>query len=253
MKYFRINILLAAVIVIGVILQSSFEPDKKKKAPKESIQANVNANGTILEFMLVAGKEHNHPTFAFWIENLDGTFVQELFVTKSLSTGIYGHGQKVEGVWDTEPGEVRRPATLPYFLHKRGVKAEDGTYLPTPKKPIVDAYTGATPAADFDLEAKSNEKLSGKYRILFELNQSWDWNEFWNNTKHIDELNYKTSCQPALVYSVVIDFDNPMDYYALNPMGHSHYSGKTGELFTDISTLTTAKHIFDKIEVRVKK
>ena len=35
------------------------------------------------------------------------------------------------------------------------------------------------------------------------------------------------------------------------PVGHSHYSDKTGELFTDLSTLTTALHIAYSIIVRV--
>jgi hypothetical protein len=36
------------------------------------------------------------------------------------------------------------------------------------------------------------------------------------------------------------------------PVGHSHYSGKTGEIFPDLSTLTTALRIADSIIVRVK-
>lgn len=252
MRNYKINIaILVASIGLLVFLQSSFVENKKKK-DKETIQANVNAGGTELAFTLIAGEEHNHPTFAFWLEDLEGNFVQELFVTKSLSTGVYGHGQKAPGVWKQESGEARRPATLPYFLHQRGVEAPDGTYLPTPENPIPDAYSGATPAADFDLLTKSNQKLSGKFKILFEVNQTWDWNEFWHNSKYPEDADYKTSCQPALVYAVTIDFDNLMEYYVLNPIGHSHYSGKDGLLYTDVSTITTAKNIFKKVEVRVK-
>lgn len=252
MKNYKINILLLLGLIISFVLLNSSDMEKKKKGEKETIQANINASGTPLQFTLITGEAHNHPTFAMWLEDMDGNFIQELFVTKSLSSGIYGHGAKSEGVWKKDAGEARRPATLPYFLHKRGVKAPDGTYLPTPESPIVDAYTGATPKADFDLCTKANKKLSGKYRILFEVNQPWDWNEFWNNTKFPDDTDYKTSCQPALVYAVTVDFDHLVDYYALNPIGHSHYSGKDGQLYTDISTLTTAKDIFEKVEVRIK-
>jgi len=35
-------------------------------------------------------------------------------------------------------------------------------------------------------------------------------------------------------------------------VGHSHYSGKTGELFPDLSTLTTALQIADSIIVKVR-
>lgn len=245
-------LLITGIFTLSIFLGSSNLYEKKRKNIKETIQANIEGKGTTFEFTLLSGNKHNHPTFAFWIEDLNGNFIQELFVTKSLSTGIYGHGQKRKDVWSLHEGEARRPATLPYFLHKRGVKAPDGTYLPTPDNPIVDAFSGATPKSDFKLNTKSNELLTGKYRVLFEVNQPWDWNEFWYNTKYPDDFDYKTSCQPAIVYAVIVDFDNLMDYYSLNPIGHSHYSGKTGELFTDLSTLTTAKHIFNKIELRVK-
>jgi hypothetical protein len=42
------------------------------------------------------------------------------------------------------------------------------------------------------------------------------------------------------------------DSYLMSPAGHSHYSGKTGELFTDLSTLTTALKIVKTATVRVK-
>jgi polyphosphate kinase len=38
----------------------------------------------------------------------------------------------------------------------------------------------------------------------------------------------------------------------LNPIGHGHYSGKDGKLYTDISTLTTAKNIAEKLTIRFK-
>ena len=38
-----------------------------------------------------------------------------------------------------------------------------------------------------------------------EINQNWDWNEYWTNDKYPDDENYKMSCQPALVYEAVID------------------------------------------------
>lgn len=42
-----------------------------------------------------------------------------------------------------------------------------------------------------------------------------------------------------------------MDSYELQVIGHSHYSGKTGELFTDLSTMTTALDIADKLNVKI--
>jgi polyphosphate kinase len=38
----------------------------------------------------------------------------------------------------------------------------------------------------------------------------------------------------------------------LNPIGHGHYSGKNGKLFTDLSSLTTALKIVKSLKVKVK-
>ena len=64
--------------------------------------------------------------------------------------------------------------------------------------------------------------------MLFEINQNWDWNEYWTNNKFPDDENYKMSCQPALVYEAVIDNGKNLRSVAMKPIGHSHYSGKTG-------------------------
>lgn len=87
---------------------------------------------------------------------------------------------------------------------------------------------------------------------MLEINQNWDWNGYWTNDKFPGDENYKMSCQPALVYETVIDSRNSKDSYVMNVVGHSHYSDKTRELFTDLSTLTTALQIADSIIVKIK-
>jgi hypothetical protein len=47
--------------------------------------------------------------------------------------------------------------------------------------------------------------------------------------------------------------DSELTEYYLNPIGHSHYSGKDGLLYTDLSTFTTALQIAEKIVVRVAR
>lgn len=219
----------------------------------EVLQTNINGQGTELEIHFEKGKFHNHPTIAVWVEDMNENYVQTLYVTKSLATGTYRHGAKAPSEWKREVGEARRPATLPYYLHKRNIKAADNTYLPTPQKPIPDAYTGATPQNNFQLNTKTDKKINTqKFRILVEINQPWDWNEYWNATKYPDNLDYKTSCQPAVVYATTINIENKNTEYYLNPIGHSHYAGKDGNLYTDLRTITTALKIFEKISVRVK-
>ena len=85
-----------------------------------------------------------------------------------------------------------------------------------------------------------------------EINQPWDSNKFWSNNKFPGNLNYFTSLQPALVYAVTIDRESDETNYYLNPIGHSAPAGENGKLYTDLSTITTAKDIAEKIIVHLK-
>lgn len=241
------------IIISFFVLATACNNNKLASPVFENIETNSAANGIEFDITFLKGKQHNHPTFAFWIEDIDGKYIETLFVTKYLGTGIFGHGALGEGKWDNKPGEAKRPASLPYWLHKRGIMADGKTYLPTSEKPVSDAITGATPQTDFMLKTKSTKQLPNKFRLLMEINQPWDWNSYWNNGLYPNDADYKTSCQPALIYAVTIDQSKTNSTYYLNPIGHSHYSGKDGEIYTDLSTLTTAKDIVYKLSVKLKK
>ena len=214
------------------------------------VVANKQTLSTI-ELSVEKGKSYNYPTFALWLESAGGKFVQELYVTQSLATGIYNNADAGDKRWKREKGEARRPSTLPYFLHKRDIQAPDGTYLPTPEQPIPDAYTGATPRQSDVMTIVLDRQLYGKYRIVFEINQPWDFNRVWYNNRYPNNTDYLLSGQPSLVYMVEIDTNILQEEYTLNPIGHGHPYGKTGTLFTDISGITTAKNIFKSIKVKV--
>jgi hypothetical protein len=170
-------------------------------------------------------------------------------VARSIATGIFNYGDNSSGKWTR--GEVRRPAALPYWGHKRGIKADDGLYLPTPSDPVPDAYTGATPQNNFVLNSRLDKKGPQVFNVLLEINQPWDWNDFWTNNKYPDNADYKSSAQPAVVYMATIDLRKEIALYPMELIGHSHYSGETGELYSDTSTLTSAKKIAGQIIVKV--
>ncbi|MBN2776410.1 MAG: hypothetical protein JXR36_02130 [Bacteroidales bacterium] len=242
-----------AIILISILTISNFStqsdtPCKKKKnaEEKEIIVKNSSATGYEIEIEFTSGKGHNNPSFAIWIEDMNEQFVQELFVTQSVATGIFRFGDASTGQW--QAGQKMYKATLPYFIHKHSQSA----IIPNKNNPITDAYTGATPSNDFILKTKSNAKIDGKFRIVMEINQAWDSNNYWNNAKYPDEKEYKNSLQPSLVYAVTIDPKNLMDEYTLNPIGHGHYAGKNGNLFTDLSTFTTALRIAQSIKLKIK-
>ncbi|MCB2197184.1 MAG: DUF2271 domain-containing protein [Bacteroidetes bacterium] len=236
MLFFAVNVLMA---------------QERAKEEIVEFETNTKGNGVSFEIEFQKGPEFYYPIMAFWIEDENGNYIQTLYVSQSIAKGVFNYGQVKDNRWIKD--SKRRPAALPYWAHKRGIKAKDGLYIPTPDTPIADAYTGPTPQDNFILKTKADEKLPKKFKILMEINQSWDWNEYWTNDRFPDDEDYKTSSQPALVYSVDVDLDSKKQSYVLQLIGHSHYSGKDGKLYTDLSTITTAKEIVDKILINIKK
>jgi hypothetical protein len=126
-------------------------------------------------------------------------------------------------------------------------------YIPSTENPLPDALTSATPKSNFRLNSSLSEMKSGKFRILLEINQPWDSNKFWTNDKFPGDSNYFGSLQPSLVYAATIDPANMEEPVFLNPIGHGHPSGTSGQLFTDLTTLTTAKEIIHSVKILLKK
>jgi len=218
---------------------------------KETFIQKSYGDGVNLEFYFQKGKHHNHPSFAVWIESLEGEVLQTIFVTESVAKGYYTYGDAGNGHWLKVPGPAARPASLPYWLHRR----EIGTpgQLPTPENPLPDAYSGATPKSSFNMGIAMDVTLPDRFRVLVEVNQPWDWNKFWSNSKYPGDSEYRTSAQPALVYAVEVNLNSSLKSYHLNPIGHSHYSGANGLLYTNLETFTTALNIFDAITLKIKK
>ncbi len=239
-----------SLILIAFLLLPACKSSRIQEDPqKVNLVSNSMGTGTVVTLEFSRGKSHNHPSFVLWAEDMEGNFLQTLFITRAVGTSIYDHGDPSSGHW--EPGKIRRPASLPHWAHKRGVKEKDGLYFPTIENPIPDAYTGATPPGDFSLVTRFDRDVPQKFRILFEINQTWDWNEYWTNNKYPENAAYKTSCQPAVVYMAEVDLDEGASSYTLEVAGHSHYAGSTGELFTDLGTLTTALEIVSKLSIKL--
>ena len=240
----NVKILLIAIVLLPLPVSAK----KLKEEKPVCVQYGTENTGTRLEISFEKGEAYNHPLFAIWLADANGKYIQTLYVSQSIGKGVFLRGNRKNGQW--MPGEIQRPAALPYWAHQRSVLNENGGVLPTPKSPVVDAYTGATPKNSFVLEVKTEQILSGSYKVMFEINQSWDWNEYWFNAKYPDDKEYKTSSQPALVYCADIESGNFQTVY-FQPVGRSHCSGKDGHLYEDLNTLTTALKIANKIWVRI--
>ncbi len=236
-------------IVALLISACATSPKGINEETKENLTTTPFNGGVPITIEFERGKEYYHPLIVFWIEDMDNNFVETIYATSSIATGTFRYGQTKEGKW--QPGERRRPAALPYWGHRRGKKAPDGLYLPSSQNPLPDAITGATPRSSFVINSSVRNDLR-KFKIYMEINQTWDWNKHWHNNLFPDDEEYKTSCQPALVYMAEVDLSQPNKRFVLQPVGHSHPSGKTGELFKDLSTFTTALLIAKEVSLTVK-
>lgn len=246
------SIFMTSLFMLSLVSTDLFAQWCKKNKEVEHIIFSTNPDGKGAEISIefIKGAKHNHPLMAIWVEDLDGNYIQTLYVAQSIATGVFSHGDKSTGKW--EAGEISRPASLPYWAHKRNVKNDIGNYMPKPGFEVPDAYSGATPKANFTLGTRMDNPISGKFRILMEINQSWDWNRYWTNNKYPDEPEYKTSSQPALVYAAEVDASSSQKVYDMKPIGHSHYAGADGKLYPGLNTLTTALEIVQEVKLILK-
>lgn len=196
------------------------------------------------KFPLFAGiSVKTRPQMAIWIEDTAGNYVSTLFVSKKVAT---------QG-WLFSRGS-RRQEALPYWEHKRGIQYVDGLYLPTKDNPIPDGITGATPKAGFSVDLKTGEKRLQKFIVVAEFNQSADYNDFYKKTRGINKSGQgeNVSGQPAVVYKVKVDLQSGAKVFPLTLVGHSSEDGSDGNLYTDLSHLTTAKDIVRIINVNMQ-
>ncbi|MDD2196937.1 MAG: hypothetical protein PHW91_07080 [Bacteroidales bacterium] len=244
MRTLKITSLIFLITFSGCGSSPKTQPQEKT----ETISTQPFPNGTPIAISFEKGEEFYHPLIVFWLEDDKGQFIETLYASQSIATGTFKYGVAEGKRW--RKGEKRKPAALPYWGHRRGIKAPDGLFLPTPKDPLPDAITGATPTNSFTINTKINADTE-YVKIFMEINQTWDWNHYWHNNLYPDDDDYKTSCQPALVYMAKVKLSENGSIHEMVPIGHSHPSGKTGELFPDISNHTTALKIVKSITVKV--
>jgi len=84
----------------------------------DHITSNPAGSGIHLDIEMIKGEGHNHPLMAIWVEDPAGKYIQTLYVSESIGKGIFQHGDASKGFW--MPGEIRRPAALPYLVTQPG-------------------------------------------------------------------------------------------------------------------------------------
>ncbi len=215
----------------------------------EIVNTNTKIGGRKINVEVTKGPTDYYTVMAIWMEDTAGNYIETLYATKNIATGTF---------WQTINGEavrvsVRRPEAVPYWSYKRGVVESDGKSVPTPETPLADAITGATPESHFILRTSISDTSLKQFKIIYEVNRSYDWNEYYNEHAFPDDPIYSGSGQigqPSLIYSTnVIDLDNGQSSYLMNVIGHGHHSGADGKLYPDLSNITTAFDITERVLV----
>jgi hypothetical protein len=245
--FIQLAMAMLMVVLIAAAAGCSGSKPFSDQTPPEKIVMKSEAGGTPIEIHFQRGKHHNHPLMVFWIEDEEGNYIRTLYIAESIAKGTFRYGAKGEGHW--MPGEIQRPSSLPYWAHKRGIRNESGNMIPSPKMPMPDAVTGPTPKRNFILGTSSGSPVPKRFVIKMEINQTWDFNEYWTNGKYPGNSEYIASCQPALVYEALVDLTGSQKEFIMKPIGHSHYDGSDGSLTKDLSTITTALDIAREVKV----
>lgn len=186
----------------------------------------------------------NPPQIAIWTEDTEGHYLSTVYVTHKIATQS----------WQASGGNRRKEA-LPHWCHQRGIKYDDGLYLPTKKSPVTDGITGATPKGSFNVKIIPTGKLK-KFIVKIEINHSTDFNEAFPKSAKEGDANYsggkEGSGQPALVYAAEIDLTSGEKKFVAELIGHSSPDGSDGAITTDISSLTTALNIVKNITIDIQ-
>ncbi len=186
----------------------------------------------------------NPPQIAIWIEDTEKNYLSTVYVSHKIATQS----------WQMAGGNRRKEA-LPHWCHSRGVRYPDGLYLPTESEPLTDGISGATPRSGFDVKITPAEPLR-KFVVKIEINHSTDWNAYYPKSASEEDPNYsggrEGSGQPAVVYAAVVDLSSGQNEFEAELIGHSSPDGNSGDLCSDVSELTTALHIVERITVHIQ-
>jgi hypothetical protein len=176
-----------------------------------------------------------NPQVAAWIETASGEYVTTLAVTASSANQH----------WVGNP-DGGRPEALPVWSAARG----SGIAI------SLDAVTSATPRAGLTQGSSLDSLIAGKdYRIRFEINASFDYNEAWPKKAKKGEKGYSgVNGQPSIVYESVFRAGSKslIENLVLRPVGTGSVDGASALITPGIGGLSTALEIVQSVSARIE-
>ncbi len=164
------------------------------------------------------------PQMVFWVESEDGEYKKTIWMTRRFAKQEWA-GQSYD------KNKIFREYTFPRWVYV----FKDN--LPTKNKPLPDSVTGASPKSDAKINISIPEVKNKRLILFFEVNNSFDGNEFYPNGTLYDG-------QPSLIYTAL--FDEKSDVIELNL---KYKTTLNGESIEDLKGITTAKEIINKVRI----
>ena len=234
---------------IGIPPFSNIMPLKKElqgdtEVYYKKIITNKDLAGSDLTVEVLYDRPIKAPTVAIWVEDSKGNYLQDLYVSEKMAK---------EGFVNFD-GNTKRPEALPVWTHKRGIKNKKGLYTPSKQNPVPDGMSGATPRTSYVLDTRFNSNTPDSIRVFLEVNQSFDWNEFYHEKAFPNDSVYSGPGmvgQPALVYATDLFLKGKSTIEKMQLIGRAHHSGQNGMIYNDIKNLTSALDIVKRIIVEV--
>ncbi len=173
---------LAAVLAITIVFICSCSAEKVKQEPTSFEHGKLTVS---FEYKEQSGYASNQ--FAVWIEDIEGTYVNTLYVTEFTADGGYED----------------RPDSIPLWVEKSG--------LASMQEEEADAVTGATPdegtlAYAWDLtDSKGNVVPPGEYKFFVEGSLRWKNRVLYSGIIHVGGNEAAVEAEPEYFYEASED------------------------------------------------
>jgi hypothetical protein len=220
---FSVGIFLV-IIIAGILIAKTWG--------RTLIQVDIHQNKELIYLSTFA----EPPQFAVWLENPETKELKTIFVTHRVAIGD----------WE---GKANVPVALPAWFRQFRGNANPGKG-PGPAKGSDMAITGATPKADF-FSIRVEVKPGSKWICWIEMNLAGDFNDSF------PEFNFETlkedefSCgQPALLFKAEITAQEGMKFTPVLS-DQSIWENGVARIEPVSDGVTTAKNVFDKMEISV--
>ena len=227
--YSTILIFLASLI----LLVSCSDSEKQSN----SIQELITPNNVLFEIHINEDNYRNtifgeSPQVSIWVEDVERKYLKNVYVTQRTWT-------------DDWVGKVHCEVALPYWksrLNLFNVKSDSFS-------DDVEGVSSATSKSDI-IKTGAHLDENIKWRYFIEVNISGDYNEFYRSYLHNGIPDTEGNGQPSIIYSGTLNLENG-GHSLPELLGCTHQTAKIDSLVTDLSGITTARNIFEKIEIKV--